>query len=94
MNLLPKYKKKSSTSSSNDAKAGLRNRVEICYLNLRLKQLERQKNHAYYLHSRSIEKIEKDYQKIKIHTGLYDEQESRRSSAKDYSDIRSGSNLI
>lgn len=93
MNSLQKYKRKSATSSSNDAKAGQRNRIELCYLNLKLKQLEKQRNHIYYLHSRSIEKIQKDFSKIKEHTGLYDDQESQRSSIKDYVEIKSESNL-
>jgi len=93
MNSLPKYKKKSASTSSNDAKAGQRNRVELCYLNLKLKQLEKQRNHIYYLHSRSIEKIQNDFHKIKEHTGLYDEQESQRSTTKDYVEIKSESNM-
>ena len=93
MNLLPKYKKKSASTSSNDAQAGQRNRVEICYLNLKLKQLEKQRKNMHFIHSRSIEKIQNEFHKIREHTGLYDEQESQRSSTtKDYVEIKSESN--
>ena len=82
-------KLKSKTSSSNDAKAGQRNRVELCYLNIKLKQLERQRNHSYYLYSRSIEKIQKDFKQIRINTGSYDENESQKSSSRDCADTNS-----
>ena len=75
---------KAKTTSSNDAKAGQRNRVELGYLNLKLKQLDKQKRNAYSFHSRSIDRIQTEFDKIKIHTGLYDNNNvPQRLNSKD-----------
>jgi hypothetical protein len=66
-----KRKKKisSNTPSTNDVKATIRNRIEVIYLDMHLKQLDREKTHLEYLRNKNIYKMEKELGRLRVSTG-------------------------
>ena len=70
------------TSSANDIKAGLRNRVEVHYLNMKIKKLEKEKAQAIFLADKTIHKIEQHLENVKANTGSYYNKNHRKLNGK------------
>jgi hypothetical protein len=66
-----KRKKKisSNSPSTNDIKATIRNRIELIYLDVNLRKLDREKTHLEYVRNKSIYKMEKELGRLRVSTG-------------------------